>query len=219
MKYKCVIFDMDGTLVESLPGLVDAANATFKEMEIDHSITYEEGKSYIGAGAIVFVKRVLSGVNLSQEEAKKFQEIYLKYYKIYQKTSAKPYPNLKKLLLDLKANGCHLCIASNKPDELLKLAVEQLFPEIKFDIIFGQQPGIPDKPNPTMIFKIMESLKLNPSDCVYVGDSKYDLETAENAKIDSLIVTYGYGYYDEPWINKATYVASTADQIEQLFID
>ena len=216
MKYKCIIFDLDGTLIDSLPGIIEACNITFKELGMNEAVNYEQAKAYIGGGATIFTKRALKHLNLTQEEEKKILSIYLKNYEITQKTAAKPFPNVNNLLLKLKKRGYLLCIASNKPHDLLKQIVNQLFPEIAFDCTLGQKPNTPEKPDPYVVFEILKELNLKQSECVYVGDSKYDVETANNAGLDSIIVTYGYGFYNEPWINKATKVVPDLDELSKL---
>lgn len=216
MKYKCAIFDLDGTLIDSLQGILDACNITFEQLGINIKKGYEESKDFIGAGATEFAKRALKGVKVSPELERKVMEVFLANYRKTQVTSAKPYPEITQMLLNLKKNGTCICIASNKPHMLLEEVVGHLFPDVKFDVALGQKPNTPEKPDPYIIYQILDKLHINPEDCIYVGDSEYDVHTAHNAGLKSVIVKYGYGFYDKPWIKKATYTVDSVNELGKL---
>lgn len=154
MKYKCVIFDLDGTLLDSLQGILDAANLSFKEMGYNVQRSYEEGKYYIGAGAIEFARRAMKGVDMSPEKEQEMMDRFLVNYKRIQSEATKPFKGIVELLEDLQKAGYYLAIASNKPQILLDPIVKQLFPTIKFKAALGQRINTPEKPNPHIIFEI-----------------------------------------------------------------
>lgn len=216
MKNKCVIFDLDGTLIDSLQGILDACNQTFEQLGIKIHKSYEESKYFIGAGATVFAQRAMKGEKISFEQEKQIMSLFLENYGKTQATSAKPFKGIPELLNKLKASGTKICIASNKPQILLEPVVKQLFPDISFDIAMGQLPNAPEKPDPFIIYQIFKKLGVEPNDCIYVGDSEYDYFTAHNAGLESVIVRYGYGFYDKPWIKKATYVVDSVKELEEL---
>lgn len=216
MKYKCVIFDLDGTLIDSLQGILDACNETFKQLGYNIHNTIDEAKHFIGAGATEFARRALAGRKITLEEEQKAMDLFLENYGRTQVVSAKAFPGVVEFLQRLKAQGYKLCIASNKPQELLKPIVKQIFGDELFDIALGQLPNAPEKPDPFIINKIIGSLNINKSDCIYVGDSEYDVDTAINSNLDSIIVKYGYGFYDQPWIKKATHVVDSLNELEKL---
>lgn len=216
MKFKCVIFDLDGTLIDSLQGILDACNITFEQLGINVKKSYEESKDFIGAGATEFARRALKGVKVSPELERKVMENFLINYRKTQITSAKPFPKITEMLLKLKKEGKYICIASNKPHMLLEEVVEHLFPTVKFDIALGQKPNTPEKPDPYIIFQILEQLHVDPDECLYVGDSEYDVHTAHNAGLKSVIVRYGYGFYDKPWIKKATCIIDSVEELKEL---
>ena len=216
MKYKCLIFDLDGTLLDSLQGILDAANLSFKEMGFDIQRTYEEGKHFIGAGAIEFARRAMKGTNIPPEKEREVMERFLINYQIIQSKQTKPFPGIVEMLKTFQDKGYYLAIASNKPQILLDPIVKQLFPDIKFAATLGQRTNTPEKPNPHIIFEIMKICKVDANDCLYIGDSEYDYKTAHNAGIDCVIGKYGFGFYDEPWIKKCTYVVESVKELENL---
>lgn len=216
MKYKCLIFDLDGTLLDSLQGILDAVNLSFKEMGFNIHRTYEEGKHFIGAGAIEFARRAMKGQNIPLDKEREVMERFLVNYQIIQSKQTKPFPGIVEMLKTFQDKGYYLAIASNKPQILLDPIVKQLFSDIKFAATLGQRINTPEKPNPHIIFEIMKICKVDANDCLYIGDSEYDYKTAHNAGIDCVIGKYGFGFYDEPWIKKCTYVAESAKELENL---
>lgn len=218
MKYKCVIFDLDGTLLDSLQGILDAANLSFKEMGYNVQRSYEEGKYYIGAGAIEFARRAMNGVDMSPEKEQEMLNRFLINYKRIQSEETKPFKGIVELLEDLQKAGYYLAIASNKPQILLNPIVKQLFPTIKFKAALGQRINTPEKPNPHIIFEIENICKVSLDECVYVGDSEYDYKTAHNAGIDLILCKYGFGFYDQPWVKKATYSVDTVEDIRKILL-
>ena len=218
MKYKCLIFDLDGTLLDSLQGILDAANLSFKELGYDIHRNYEEGKYYIGAGAIEFARRAMKGSNIPLEKEQEVMERFLINYQRIQSEATKPFKGIVELLEDLQKEGYYLAIASNKPQILLDPIVSQLFPTIKFKAALGQRINTPEKPNPHIIFEIENICKVSQDECLYIGDSEYDYKTAHNAGIDCIICKYGFGFYDEPWVKKATYLVDTVDELRKSLI-
>lgn len=218
MKYKCLIFDLDGTLIDSLQGILDAVNLTFKQFGYNVRRTFEEGKYFIGSGAIEFARRAMKGTKIPVSMERDIMESFLKNYDSIQKASTKPFEGIVEMLKKLEKSGVMLTIASNKPQILLDPIVPQLFPDINFKIAFGQRENKPSKPDPYMIFEIMKALKLEPNDCLYIGDSEYDYKTAYNAGIDSVICKFGFGFYDKPFVKKATYTVETVKELEELLL-
>ena len=216
MKYKCIIFDLDGTLLNSLQGILDAANLSFKELGYNVHRTFEEGKHFIGAGAIEFARRAMKGTNIPLEKEKEVMDRFLVNYQRIQSEETKPFDGIESMLEDLQKHGYYLAIASNKPQVLLEPIVKQLFPNIHFKAALGQRINKPEKPDPFIIFEIMNVCKVGADECIYVGDSEYDYKTAHNAGIDSVICRFGFGFYDQPWIKKPTYLVDSVQELKEL---
>lgn len=218
MEYKCLIFDLDGTLLDSLQGILDAANLTFKELGYNIHRTFEEGKYFIGAGAIEFARRAMKGSDIPLEKEAEVMDRFLVNYQKIQSVATKPFEGISELLNDLEKEGYYLTIASNKPQVLLDPIVKQLFPQVNFKAALGQRINTPEKPNPHIIFEIEKICGVGGNDCLYIGDSEYDYKTAHNAGIDSVICKYGFGFYDKPWVKKASYTVDSVEKLRKLLI-
>lgn len=218
MKYKCLIFDLDGTLLDSLQGILDAANQSFEELGYNIHRTFEEGKYFIGAGAIEFARRAMKGSDIPLEKESEVMERFLVNYQRIQSEATKPFKGISELLVDLEKAGYDLAIASNKPQILLDPIVKQLFPNIHFKAALGQRINTPEKPNPHIIFEIEKICNAEGKDCIYIGDSEYDYKTAHNAGIDLALCKYGFGFYDKSWVEKATYAVDSVDELRKIFL-
>lgn len=216
--YKAVVFDMDGTLLDTMTGIITAINKTFEGLGYKVRFTNEDGKYFIGAGSAEFARRALARANIDGIDLMKFREIFLKNYEKYQATQTKPFEGLDKLLTKLKDHGYKVGICSNKPQDLLDKVTKQMFPKNKFDFIVGQRPGVPCKPDPKMFGIVKEELNLPRRKILYIGDSEYDYQFAKNSKVDSCIVTYGYGIYSDPFMNRVTYSANSVQELQEMLL-
>ena len=218
MKYKAVIFDLDGTLLDTLKGITDAVNLTFEQLGYNVKHDYVTAKNFIGAGAMMFVKKAMAGLEINEEQGREIGETFLVNYDKLQGPATKPFPGIEQLLNDLKKAGYIVCLASNKPQKLLEHVIDDKFPNIKFDLRLGQRNGIPEKPNPHCVFEVIEKFNLEKKDCLYVGDSVYDYETAKNAGVDCCITKYGYGFYDQDFVKKTTYCVDSVKDLRDLLL-
>ena len=218
MKYKAVIFDLDGTLLDTLKGITDAVNLTFEQLGYNVKHDYVTAKNFIGAGAMTFVRRAMAGLDITDEQGKEIGDRFIINYGILQGPATKPFEGIPELLKDLKKAGYIVCLASNKPQHLLEHVIDDKFPDIVFDMRLGQRHGIPEKPNPHCIYEIMERFNLEKKDCLYVGDSQYDYETAHNGNIDCCIVKYGYGFYDQEFVKKSTFAVDSVSDLRKLLL-
>lgn len=218
MKYKAVIFDLDGTLLDTLRGITDAVNLTFEELGYPLRHDYVTARHFIGAGAMEFVRRASIGLNLNEKQAAEVGQTFLKNYLILQRETTAPFEGISDLLKDLKKAGYFVCLASNKPQHLLEDIIDKTFPDVKFDLRLGQRKGIPEKPNPHCIYEVMKEFNLSNKDCLYIGDSSYDYETAKNANIDCCIVKYGYGFYDQDFVKKSTFAVDSVSELRNLLL-
>lgn len=218
MKYKALIFDMDGTLLDTMSGIIKACNESFVDFGYDVKFTNQDGKYFIGAGAAEFAKRALARANIEGLDLLTFREVFLRNYSIYQKTGTKPFDGLSELLNKLKENGYKIGICSNKPQDLLDEVTAQMYPDVKFDSIVGQRPGVPCKPEPMMFDIVKKDLNLANEEILYIGDSEYDFNFAKNSKVDCCIVTYGYGQYEKEFMKHVNYQVSKVSELENLLL-
>jgi len=185
-----LIFDLDGTLVDSLPGIAAALNHSLEELGLP-THPEEAVKGYIGDGVETLVKRALGNDHCtrSDEVVAGFQ----KHYPNDWKTGTHPYPGMTTLLEELHGENIPMAVLSNKPHLYTVEIVETLFPTHLFKPIRGHQKAFPKKPDPTTALQIVSGWDLTPEEVAYVGDSTVDLATAKAANLIPLIFSWGYG--------------------------
>lgn len=208
MKYDSVIFDMDGTLLDTLEDLQSAVNATMREMGFPER-TLSEVRTFVGNGIKVLVDR-----SLPEDADEETKESALLFYKVYYSKhtleKTKPYAGVVELLRRLNEENIPCAIVSNKVDPAVKSLADVFFPGLTKAAI-GEKAGIARKPEPDSVFEAMKLMGVkNP---VYVGDSEVDVMTAKNAGIDGIFVTWGFR--DREWLKKcgAEVIVDTADEL------
>ncbi len=214
-KYKALFFDTDGTLLDTLQDILSAVNKALEICGYQKRYSYEEGKRLIGGGAYLLAKRAISFKKVSEEEYEKFQNVFFEKYLELQDATTKPFDGLVDLLLSLKEKY-KLFIISNKPQFLLDDIIKKTFPEGLFIESCGHKVENPEKPNPILINYLVDKYHLNKDECLFIGDSITDIETAINGGVDSCLVSYGYGVNIDQFKEKATYVADSINDLANL---
>ena len=209
MKSKFIVFDLDGTLINTLYGIREALNETLKELNIPLNYSLEETKTFIGNGAKVLFTEALKR-DYSSEEF----DLFLKNYEKDQYISP-VFPHVIETLKELKNRGYLLFCNSNKPDSILqKLMVNKFAKDVDlFTDIIGDSTKFNRKPSPDYINYIVEEFDLTKEGSYYVGDSVVDLNTAKNSDLKSVIVSYGYGDND---FKKDQYITKVIDDFKEL---
>ena len=187
---RAFIFDLDGTLVDSLPGIALALNRSLTEAGLAN-YTENEVCGFIGDGMAALVERALGEQNGAHREA--VMAGFQKHYQQAWKEGTTPYPGMMDLLGKLHSEGLPLAVLSNKPHAFTVEIVEALFPPRLFAPVQGHREGFSKKPDPTTALKIVNDWGLEPQEVAYVGDSTVDLATAEAAGLVPLIFSWGYG--------------------------
>ena len=184
------IFDLDGTLVDSLPGISLALNHALTDAGLT---TYSDAEvcGFIGNGMAVLVERALGEDHANRRDA--VMAGFQKHYQIDWKNGTTCYPGMMELLEKLHQEGFPLAVLSNKPHPFTVEIVEALFPSHLFSTVQGHREGIPKKPDPASALKIVSDWELQPGQVAYVGDSTVDLATAEAGGLVPLIFSWGYG--------------------------
>ncbi|HBA62916.1 MAG TPA: HAD family hydrolase [Lachnospiraceae bacterium] len=189
---KCCIFDLDGTLTDTLDSLTYSTNQTLKELGMG-SITREQCRMFVGNGArnqISCALRACGDTELVHlEEA---MEIYLRIFAEHCTDFVVPYEGIPELLKELKKNGVKLAVHSNKPHQQAVNVVQTIFGEGVFDLVQGQQDPYPRKPDPYMAEQIIKRLGSSEEEATYVGDSEVDIHTGQNAGIQTVGVNWGF---------------------------
>ena len=208
---KAIIFDLDGTLADTIDDITDGLNGMLNEYGFD-SITREQTLNNINNGAFELVRRSLPREKQDDAFVTEAKKVYEKYYSDCYCNKTLEYNGCKEALLSLQEKDVSLSVLSNKQDEFVKVIVSKLFPEIKFDFVIGQ--GVfPTKPDPSAVTFILDKLHLSPSDAVIVGDSNVDMLTAKNADITAVGVSWGYRSPDILNKNGATIILNSPNEI------
>ena len=192
MKFKAIIFDLDGTLADTIEAIRDAINLTMQQYGYPQH-TYEEIREYIGNGAKNLVLRSMPAEAAS--DAAQHERVFLTYQDNYDKghlATDRCYDGIPALITALHASGVRLSVLSNKQDRHVQGLIAQLFPAGEFSVIMGQLDHLPKKPDPTVPLMIAEQLGVKPSECAFIGDSEVDVRTAKNAGMPAIAVSWGY---------------------------
>ncbi len=210
-----LFFDLDGTLVDTLPGICKALNEALKVSGVPFSYAPKEAEKLIGRGADALVHRALKDLD-GPELFARVKAAYLPRYEAFQIAGSAPYPGLGTALAKLKAAGHRLFVYTNKPEKLAKELLLFHFGDGLFEEIQGQLESRAVKPNPEPIFAIMERRGLSKEGSYYVGDSIVDYETSAAAGLPLILASYGYGNYREEWAQKAFLVLKEAADIAKI---
>lgn len=213
MKYSTVIFDLDGTLLDTLDDLVISVNEYLEEQ--GHPLrTRDEIRSFLGYGAMELVRDSLPAP-LPPEELDKAVEDYKKVYRRNMEDNTKPYDGIMEMLKNLKKAGVRTAVVSNKPDNSVRDLCQVMFGDL-VDIAAGDQPGFARKPNPQLVEHIMNELGADPAATLYVGDSEVDVETAKNAGVHGVAVTWGFRDRDVLEAEKPDYLVDTPSELTEI---
>lgn len=213
---KALIYDLDGTLADTLPSLCQAINMTMDHYSAPNR-TCEDVRLAIGNGARMLVKRLLPDALAADED--KVTEALLYYNARYAETytAADCYDGIQDAVTALCRRGYISAVLSNKPDKYTVALCRILFPENTFALTQGQQEGVPTKPDPTVPLSIAARLGVRPEECAFIGDSEVDIRTAKNAGMMSVGCAWGYRSADDLRAEGADAVIDTPDQLLTLF--
>lgn len=188
---KLVIFDLDGTLLDTIADLAAAANHALQKAGFPVYDT-ETIRTFVGNGISKLLERALPEGARTAENVERLRTDFVPYYDAHNAEQSKPYPGVAALLLRLQERGMMLAVASNKYQAATEKLVAHYFPGIRFVKVMGQREGVPVKPDPTIVFDIMEAAGVGKEDVLYVGDSGVDMQTAHNAGVDAVAVSWGF---------------------------
>lgn len=195
--YKCCIFDLDGTLVDSIKAINHTINLTLSKYNLG-PIDEENCKVFVGDGYKKLVERAL--IHCGDCDLKNYEDAlltYTDYFKIHCMYKVKAYDGIKDLLNYLKNNNIKISVLSNKPHERTIENVEGIFGSEYFDYILGERDNIKRKPSPDGAIIITKKLNVLPKDCLYIGDTNTDMKTGIGANMDTIGVTWGFRSREE----------------------
>lgn len=190
--YKACVFDLDGTLTDTLESLTYSVNETMKEIGLP-GISSEQCREFVGNGAKVLIEKTLRASGDGRLD--RFDEAFSAYQRIFNVNCTyrvAPYSGVRKMLEEMKRQGLKLGVLSNKPDRQAVYVVEQVFGKNLFDHIQGQKDGVPRKPDPSALLGIAEKFGADAGEILYVGDSEVDGATGKAAGMDTVLVSWGF---------------------------
>lgn len=193
MALTTLIFDLDGTLIDSAPDLRTACNKLLQR-ENRREITLAETKKFVGNGAAKLVARAFAatGEPVEESELVALTQDFLAFYDGHEADETQTYPSVMETLQKLKEQGYRMALCTNKPQQPTQNLVKQLGLESFFEVIIGGDQVGKKKPDPEMLLSTLKHMGLSPDQAVMIGDSPNDIGAADNADIPSIAVSYGY---------------------------
>lgn len=215
-----IIFDFDGTLINSIPDITIAVNEMLTHYNYQ-SLTVEKVTPFVGNGAKILVERALVYANNDQKVSDKYlDEAFAIYFAAYKKVSCKltfMYPNVLETLEYLHYKKYKMAICTNKPFEFIEPILDKLSIKKFFVSWIGENSLPKKKPDPSPLFYLAETIGISVEKCIMVGDSKNDILAAQNAFIESIGVSYGYNYNENIADYNPTIVLDDFITLKELF--
>ena len=209
---KLVIFDLDGTLLNTIADLAQSTNHALQAL--GYPTHPEEAYNFmVGNGINKLFERALPEGEKSEENVLRVRREFIPYYDRHNADKSRPYPGIPELLEQLQAEGVRLAVASNKYQAATTKLIARYFPDIRFTAVFGQREGINVKPDPTIVHDILDATHIAPEEVLYVGDSGVDMQTAANAGVTACGVTWGFRPRTELEAFHPAYIVDRADEI------
>lgn len=212
---KLAIFDLDGTLLNTIADLAHSTNYALNKLGYPtHEI--EKYNFMVGNGVNKLFERALSEGEKTEENIRRVRNEFVPHYDIHNADDSRPYPGIPELLSYLQSTGIQLAVASNKYQAATEKLVAHYFPQINFTAVFGQREGVNVKPDPIIVFDILQLANVEKEDVLYIGDSGVDMQTAANAGVTACGVTWGFRPKSELEAFNPAYIVDTAEKIKEL---
>lgn len=209
---KLVIFDLDGTLLNTIADLAAATNHALQHFGYPTHPT-DAYRFFVGNGINKLFERALPESERSEEHIAQIRSQFLPYYNVHNADLSRPYPGIPELLSALQAKDIQLAVASNKYQAATRELIAHYFPSIRFVEVLGQREGIPTKPDPSIVFDIMAKAEVQREEVLYVGDSNVDMQTAHNAGVAAVGVTWGFRPREELEALQPEYMVDEPEEI------
>lgn len=215
MSKQLAIFDLDGTLLDTVADLANATNQALAKCGYPTHST-EAYYRFVGNGINKLFARALPEEARTEENVQRIRTLFIPYYNEHNADDSHPYPGIVELLTQLQSQGIQLAVASNKYQQATAKLVGHFFPNIRFAAVYGQREGVPIKPDPTIVNDILSKTGISRAHTLYIGDSGVDMQTARNASVESVGVTWGFRDEEELYNNGATHIIHHAKDILKL---
>ncbi len=191
MRFDAVLFDLDGTLLDTLEDIADSTNAALRAQGFpEHPLAAY--RYFIGDGVENLVRRALPPERLEAATLARSAELMRREYSARWADKTRPFPGVPELLDALTARGLPMAVLSNKPDDFTRLCVQRLLPRWRFEVVLGADAGMPKKPDPAAALQIAAQWNLSPSRIVYLGDTNTDMQTAVAAGMYAVGALWGF---------------------------
>ena len=215
MNKRIIIFDLDGTILDTLQDLCNSVNYALKLHGLP-ARSLEQVRCDVGNGIRKLIRRSLpSGTSVDTYES--VFKLFTQHYGAHCTDLTKTYPGIPELLTELHMHGFQTAVLSNKADFAVQLLIKQFYPD-QFDAVMGERESIPKKPAPEGIFRILSSLGAEQCEAVYVGDSEVDIQTAANAKLPCICVDWGFRSRETLERAGAGLIVSSAEELLERLI-
>lgn len=194
---KAVIFDLDGTLTDTITAISHFGNLALGENDLP-PIEKDVYKYLVGNGRDNLIHRMLKECNADTEENFiKVGTVYDKYYEADPLYKTDAYDGIREAILEMRSRGIKTAVCSNKPDNVAQDVIAKIFGSGYFDFVCGERSGVPIKPDAAPALLVAKELGLTPDECIFTGDTKVDMSTAKNANMTAIGVLWGFRDYDE----------------------
>jgi phosphoglycolate phosphatase len=215
---RLVIFDLDGTLLDTIADLAAATNQALAHFGYPTHPT-EAFRYFVGNGINKLFERALPEAYRTEENVLRIRSRFIPYYDAHNADLSRPYPGVTEVLQALAARGIQVAVASNKYQSATEKLVAQYFPDIPFVEVLGQRDGIAPKPDPSIVFDILRASSVTKEEVLYVGDSNVDMMTAKNAGVRVCGVTWGFRPRVELEAHHPEHLVDKADEILNIVIN
>ncbi len=189
MRYKLVIFDLDGTILNTLDDLADSLNYALQKNNLQER-TKDEVRRFVGNGIQMLIERAVPK-DTSEADRSHVLQSFKEHYKLHCADKTRPYDGVEDQIAKLRQGGCQTAVISNKADFAVQSLCRDYFPGL-FDYVVGEREGIRRKPWPDSVFEVLDKLGIKKEEALYVGDSEVDIQTAQNAGIAFVAVSWGF---------------------------
>lgn len=216
MKKKAVIFDLDGTLIDSIEDIALCTNEVLEK--IGHEThPLDAYQNFVGDGALMLITNALND-NVTQETIEEALVLFKEIYGDRIHKNTKPYDGIYEMLDSIKNHHLHLAVLSNKPHPFTVEFINHFFQQYPFVEIHGQKEDVPKKPDPKGALNIAEALQISPRDIIFVGDTPTDIKTAKSAGMFSIGVSWGYRSVDELKTAQADIIARDPKHLAEILL-
>ncbi|MBQ8485027.1 MAG: HAD family hydrolase [Bacteroidaceae bacterium] len=214
---KLIIFDLDGTLINTIADLGACTNYALEKLGYPtHDI--ESYKFRVGNGINNLFRRSLPEGEKTDENVLRVRREFIPYYNAHNTDLSRPYPGMVELLEALQTEGILLAVASNKYQEATTKIIGELYPSIRFSAVLGQREGINIKPDPQIVFDILQATGADKADVLYVGDSGVDMQTGLNAGVETCGVTWGFRPRTELEPFHPQHIVDSVEELRQIIM-